>query len=270
MTKANNPLAAEGVDIVTRGAFDGDGLTVRNDTDPDGGDGAESSTMVGYFTRFNVWYRVDSWLEGTFMERVAPGAATKTIRQNRNGMVVAFDHGYDPQIGDKPLGPIEVLEERDLGVWYEVPLLDTDYNRNFVLPALAGRTIDGRNLGSVLGASFRMRVLADSWVMEPGPSADNPEGIPERTISELRCYEFGPVVYPASPEASAGVRSLTDHYFERSLQRHQRSAPPQIAPTTAPSIVEPNPATEPRTHSEPVTTRTAASLRLELATLHRK
>lgn len=239
-----NPLALPGVDLLYRG--DDDGLELRTAD-------ATGATLVGHFTKFNRWYEVDSWLEGRFLESVAPGAARKTIKENLSAVRVAFDHGYDPQIGDKPLGPIELLAEDDEGVAYEVPLLDTDYNRDFVLPALEGRLMDGRTVGSVLGASFRFRVTKDSWVMEPGRSTSNPDGIPERTISEFRLFEFGPVVYPASPHATAGVRSLTDHYFERALsrdgQRSQRAAG-ALAPVAAAASSTANGTTaEPSDHS---------------------
>jgi len=180
------------------------------------------------------------------LESVRAGAFSKTIRENRDRIVCSFDHGYDPQIGDKPMGPITVLREDDDGAYYEVPLLDTDYNRNFILPALQGRTIDGRNLGSVLGASFRFRVVKDEWNMDPKQSDHNPDGIPERTITEVRLFEFGPVVYPASSAATAEVRCLTDHYFERSLRSQQRSLPDRGAGATTPRNT---PAAEPREHS---------------------
>ena len=172
------------------------------------------TTLVGYYSRSNVWYEIDSFWEGRFLERVAPGAHAKTIKADRDRMRVLFDHGFDPNLGNKPLGPIEVLEERDEGPWYEVPLLDTDYNRDFVLPALQGRTIDGRTFGSQLGASFRFYVDADMWDNDPGRSDHNPDGIPERTITRVQVLEFGPVTFPANPAATAGVRSLTDEFAD--------------------------------------------------------
>lgn len=214
-----NPLALPGIDIVARGRFAADAVELRADDD------ASESTMFGYFSTFGDWYRIDSYFEGTFLECFAPGAYAKTIKEQRPSMVVNFDHGMDPQIGDKPLGPIDVLREDKRGPYYEVPLLDTDYNRDFVLPALQGRTIDGRRFGSTLGASFRFRVIAEEWNEEPGKSTHNPDGIPERTITEARVFEFGPVTYPANPAASAGVRSLTDHLIDRSARRSGRPSP---------------------------------------------
>lgn len=160
------------------------------------------------FSPFNVWYRIDSMWEGTFMERTAPGAFAKTIKESR-GTQVLFDHGHDPQIGAKVLGPVESLsEEKDspLGV---VPLLDTSYNRDLLPGIRAG----------LYGSSFRMRVIKDEWNDEPGRSDWNPDGIPERTIKEVRMFEFGPTPFPANPEATTGVRSLTDIWFELEKER---------------------------------------------------
>lgn len=233
-------------DILFRGRFDS-AIDLRAASEP--ADHVDDTTMFGHFSRFDSWYEIDSWLEGHFVERTVKGAFAKTIKENRSGVKVAFDHGYDLQIGDKPLGPIEELREDDEGPYYEVPLLDTDYNHDFVLPALQGRTMDGRKFGSTLGASFRFRVTRDEWVMEPKKSTYNPEGVPERTIREVRLFEFGPVVYPANPEASAGVRCLTDWYHDRHRERSARSGRPtaplaadsgtsEVDPT-APHIVHP-------------------------------
>ena len=178
------------------------------------------TTLVGYYSRSNVWYEIDSYWEGRFLERVAPGAHVKTIANDRDRMKVLFDHGFDQQLGNKPLGPIDVLEERDEGPYFEVPLLDADYNHDFVLPALQGRTMDGRTFGSQLVSSFRFFVDADQWDQDPGRSDYNPDGIPERTITRVQVLEFWPVTFPANPAASAGVRSLTDEFAERLKTDH--------------------------------------------------
>lgn len=234
-------------DILFRGRFDR-AVDLRTDS----ADAAESdgTTMFGYFSVFDNWYGIDSWMEGLFIERTVKGAFRKTIRENRDTVKVAYDHGYDFQVGDKPLGPIEELREKDEGPYYEVPLLDTDYNRNFVLPALQGRTMDGRMFGSLLGSSFRFKVTRDEWVMEPKKSDYNPDGIPERTIREVRLYEFGPVVYPANPAATAAVRGLTDWYYDRHRERAERSGRP-TSPLPAGSSTGSDHATAPPDEGHP-------------------
>lgn len=209
---------------------DGEG---EGDTGGGGETNATDSLMFGHFTKWDTWYEIESWYEGTFLERTRKGSLTKTIRENLATVKVQFDHGCDDFVGSAPLGPIDVLREDDIGAYYEVPLLDTDYNRDRVLPQLQGRLMSGERRGSVLGSSFRFRVIKDSWVMEPTPSDYNPKGLPERTITEMRLYEFGPVVFPANPAATsaAGARSLTDFYLDR--RRQQRSAALNLSTSAA-------------------------------------
>lgn len=175
----------------------------------DDGSAQSGSTMFGYFSTFNDWYEIDSYWEGQFLERVAPGAYAKTIAEDRPNMRSLYDHGFDPQLGNKPLGPINVLREDAIGGYYEVPLYDTDYNRNFLLPVLRGQLINGETVGSGLGASFRFIVTGDSWDYAGEVTDFNPKGLPLRTILATQVLELGPVTFPANDEASAGVRSST-------------------------------------------------------------
>lgn len=205
-------------------------------------------TLHGHFSVFNEWTEIDSMWEGRFMERIAPGAFNKTIAENRNRIKVLFDHGHDPSIGNKPLGPIRSLEEDERGARYEVDLLDTSYNRDLI-PALEK---------GLLGASFRFSVTRDEKDNEPERSAYNPEGIPERTIKEVKLHEFGPVTFPAYEGATAGVRSLTDdwilrHLFaeperlERVLEMRSKRETPTVTEEeteTAPSETAPAAATQ--------------------------
>lgn len=165
------------------------------------GDGA-MPTLYGHFAVFDEWTEINDIFEGNFMERFLPGAFKKTFREQRDEIKVLFQHGHDPQIGDKPLGTIGTLEEDDIGARYEVPMLDTTYNRDLVPGLEAG----------VYGASFRFRVLREEIDNEPEPSDANPEGLPERTVKEAQVYEFSPVTFPAYLGATAAVRSLSQHF----------------------------------------------------------
>ena len=175
------------------------------------GDGG-MPTMVVRFSRFNTWYEIDSFWEGTFLERTAKGAFSKTIKEQGRAVKVQFDHGYDARIGSVVLGVPEELYEADDSPVGEVPLFDTAYNRELVPGLEAG----------AYGSSFRFRVIRDEWNDDPGTSDWNPKGIPERTIKEVRLMEFGPVVWPANPDATAGLRSLTDDFYERLRSRDPR------------------------------------------------
>lgn len=175
-------------------------LRAAAEDDVTSGDGM---TMFGHFAVFDVWTEIDSVWEGNFLERIAPGAFRKTFRENRDHVKVTFQHGRDPQLGDKPLGVIDVLREDEVGAYYEVPLLDAPYVREDLLPGLQA---------GLYGSSFRFQVMKEEFNQEPEAGEHNPAGLPERTIKEIRLFEFGPVTFPAYTEATAGMRSLTDEF----------------------------------------------------------
>jgi HK97 family phage prohead protease len=165
-------------------------------------------TLIGHFAVFDQWTEINSRFEGHFIERIAPSAFDKTFAENRRNMRVLFQHGKDPQIGEKILGPIAELRAEDEGAYYEVPLYDTSYNRD-LLPGLADNQY---------GASFRFRAVKEDWVEKPKSSEHNPHGLRERTITEAKVMEFGPVTFPAYAGSSAGLRSATDWYVEQALR----------------------------------------------------
>jgi hypothetical protein len=60
--------------------------------------------------------------------------------------------------------------------------------------------------------------------------------MPERTIREVQLFEFGPVVFPAYPAATAGMRSLTDHYLECLREKRAGHLPPAFRDTATPPV----------------------------------
>jgi len=176
-------------------------------------------TLFGHFAVFNRWTEINSWFEGRFLERILPGAFRKTFSENPGKIKALFQHGQDPQVGDKPLGPVEELREDETGGYYEVPLLDTSYNRDLIPGLEAG----------LYGASFRFEVMREEMADKPERSDHNPDGLPERTLKELRLHEFGPVTFPAYAEATAGIRSLTDHFLFAQIERDPSRARDLIA-----------------------------------------
>jgi HK97 family phage prohead protease len=170
------------------------------------------------FSRFDSWYRIDSWWEGSFLERTAKGAFKRTINAHHaardvdsHNVKTLFNHGFDFHIGDKLLGRIDSLTEENDSPVSLVNLYDTSFNRD-LLPGLR----DG-----VYGSSFMFRVIKDEWNQEPGESEHNPDALPERTIKEVRLFEAGPVTWPANPDATSGMRCVsgTDAYYEHLARR---------------------------------------------------
>lgn len=150
-------------------------------------------TLAGYFVRFNEWTEINNPVEGHFREQIAPGAFTKTLAERGRDVQVLFNHGLDPQVGSKPLGVPTVLREDAEGVYAEVPLDDTSYNRDIAASLRSG---------ALRGQSFRFRGIREN-VIERGEA-----GIPEVIRTEVALKEFGPVTFPAYAGTSVALRSL--------------------------------------------------------------
>lgn len=192
-------------------------------------------TLFGHFAVFNRWTEIDSFREGRFLEQIAPGAFRKTIRENRDRIRALFQHGMDPQIGDKPIADIKELREDEEGVYYEADLF----------PGVPELVVDGLR-SNQYGASFRFEPMRAARNERPELSEHNPEGLPERTLKEVRLFEFGPVTFPAYAEATSDLRSLTDHFFFEELARH-----PQEARALLLEVPEPSPEDEDDAPAEP-------------------
>lgn len=207
---------------VIRGGAVGAALAARADEEKDDGategdapaDGTLGTLEVN-FSKYNEWYRIDSFWEGTFLERIAPGAFKKTLKERGDQVKILFNHGMDFNIGDKVLAMPEEHGDRSDSPFLAGGLFDTTYNRD-LLPGLRA---------GAYGSSFMFETLGEAWEQEPEKSAYNPDGIPERTITEVRLFEAGPVTWPANPGATAGMRSGTDWYGEqvraRDVDRHE-------------------------------------------------
>jgi hypothetical protein len=177
--------------------------------------------LVVRFSPFNTWYEINSWWEGRFLEQTVPRAFIKTAKESkradgRYSTKVLYNHGTDFHIGDKMLAVPDRFEEAEEegyhGPILEGDLFDTSYNRD-LLPGLEA---------DAYGSSFMFNVIREDWNNEPEQSDHNPEGLPERTVSEVRVFEAGPVTWPASPTATAGMRGRcgTDAWMERLAARN--------------------------------------------------
>lgn len=163
-------------------------------------------TISGYGAVFNTVTEISSW-EGDFEEVIAPGAFRKSLREGTPKM--QFDHGQHPLLGSLPLGVWTTAQEDDRGLYVEGRLTD-----NWLIQPFREAIRDG----GVEGMSFRFSVVRDDWVdkdgkkIQPGDLWEllwdpGDRGPIRRTLKEVRCSEVGPVVWPAYPETSVGVRS---------------------------------------------------------------
>lgn len=183
----------------------------------------DGRTMVGYAARFNEATVINSW-EGNFEETIAPGAFKRTLRNNGDKVKILFNHGFDPSIGDKPLGRASLIKEDTQGLYVEVPLSRTTYNDDL---------IELLNDGALDGMSFRFSVVHDEWE-QPTRKGQ----LPKRTITEAKLFELGPVTFPAYEATTVGVRSRADFDTWRALDDDRRAKLREIITGTS----EPPPA----------------------------
>ena len=173
--------------------------------------------LEGHFARFGEWNRIESYFEGTFLERIDPGAFARTFKNKGTRMPVLFQHGQDPEIGDKVIAATEELREDEEGPFFRARVLEG-------LPELV---MSGLREGRY-GVSYRFRILKEEFDHKPKKSAHNPDAIPERTIQEAEVFEYGPVTFPADEGASVSVRSLTDAYLAPDLLRDLLHDPDKV------------------------------------------
>jgi len=144
--------------------------------------------LGGFALKFN---RLSQNLGG-FVERIAPGALTKTLR-DAGDVLCRYQHEDHYLLGRTASGTLRV-SLTDEGLDYEVDLPDTDYAHN--LAALAAR-------GDVQHSSFAFRTLEDEWGFTE-------QGFPLRTLLEIQLVDVAPVVQPAYLDTTSGLRSLAE------------------------------------------------------------
>lgn len=210
--------------------------------------------LTGHFAVFDRTTVINSWLEGRFRERIAPGAFSKTIAERRGQIRCIYEHGRDGTFGNKPLGSIRELREDDDGAFYEVELFDNQLNRDHIIPpARAGQ----------LGASFAFEVMDDHWDDQP-----EDEGLPIRTIRSVRLHEFGPCPFPAYADATAALRTaernidrLTPEQLTRFAQILDTTRTVEGAAEGTPRNQSPSPTTETPPEGHVAANHAAARLR---------
>lgn len=177
---------------------------VRADEDEDG----DGLTIEGYGLVFDEVTEVNSW-EGTFNEKIAPGATRKSLRERTPKM--QFDHGMHPLLGSLPLGRWNVAEEDARGLHLVGRLTDNWLIQPF-RDAISDEGVDGM--------SFRFTVVREEWRDKDGKLikpdelfdllwAPGERGPIERTLKEIKVLEAGPVVWPQYETTTVGVRSIT-------------------------------------------------------------
>lgn len=161
----------------------------------------DGKTLTIRLAPHDQWAEIQSTTEGNFMERFSRSAYRKTMAENPPKIL--FNHGRDPEIGEKVIATTDEVGED----------ATSPYARGQILDGLPELVVDGIRKG-VYGASHRFSVVREKWDDKPIGGQHNPKKLPERTITEARLFELGPVTWPAYAQASVSLRSVTDEYRE--------------------------------------------------------
>lgn len=130
---------------------------------------------------------------GGFVERIAPGAFTESLRRRKGDIKMFLNHDERMVLGSKGAGTLR-LKEDGHGLFVDADLPDNEWGRP-VRDAVARGDI------SSMSFAFNVPRGGDEW------SADRKD----RTLRNLYLHEVSPVTgWPAYPATSASVRHLAE------------------------------------------------------------
>jgi len=166
----------------------------------DGGT-AVVQTLDGYAYTYQL-YVIKSWF-GDFEERIAEGAATKTLKEKADVRSL-LNHDPNLVLGRTKAGTLELAEEKDGLRSITIPNMEISH---------AADTVRMVERGDIDQMSFAFRVVKEQWTFLD----DDAEGLDQREIQELELFDTSPVTFPANPFTSISIG-------ERSMKRVARIA----------------------------------------------
>lgn len=155
---------------------------------------------VGYAALFNA--KTD--IGGYFIESIAPGAFTDTLR--KSDVRALIDHDTGRVIGRSSAKTLRLKEDED-GLYVEIDLPDTSDGRDLAVQL---------ERGDITGMSFGFRVTHDEW--------DESGKVPIRTIHQVELYEVSAVAFPAYDDTTIGLRSLDEARKEQKRKNFNAAA----------------------------------------------
>jgi HK97 family phage prohead protease len=147
----------------------------------------EKNKIGGYAVLYNVDTTIGNW----YIERIAPGACTKTIMEN--DIRCYFNHDPSLILGRKSSKTLRISED-SRGVSFECDLPNTDY---------AGNLRESISRGDVSGCSFSFRSIKEEYQWAKMKSE-----MDRITLREIKLYELGPVTVPQYESTTVGLRNM--------------------------------------------------------------
>ncbi len=148
---------------------------------------ADKNEITGTAARFGVW----SEDLGGFKERIRQGAFSKTIKDG--DVRLLFNHDPNFILARTSNGTM-TLEEDKRGLQFTASLPNTTY---------ASDLKESIRRGDISQNSFGFRTINDKWKI-----SDDRNQLDERTLTEVKLFDLGPVTFPAYPQTTVKIRSI--------------------------------------------------------------
>lgn len=167
----------------------GGGLRLTSDFDDHRGQ--STPKLSGYAAVFNE----PSENLGSFVEKIAPGAFSNTLRRGADVRLLLNHEGL-------PLARTTArnlrLREDTTGLLFEADIDPTDPDFDRILPKIRS--------GTLTQMSFGFYVVSDSW--------EHTKPLPIRTLLECDLFDVSIVTFPAYPQTTVGIRTATEVYSD--------------------------------------------------------
>jgi HK97 family phage prohead protease len=169
-------------------------IEFRSLVGPENIDATDEGVIFGLAIPYNRATNIGDPKSGGFEERIAPGSATKSLREA--DIVALYNHDSSRPLGRTSAGNL-TLVNTTRGVEPELKPSDVSYARD--LATLVKDKI-------IRGWSFGFEVIKDEWTDDDGNTADQWTGT-KRTIREMKLIEVSPVTFPAYDTTEISSRS---------------------------------------------------------------
>jgi uncharacterized protein len=157
---------------------------------------ADAPVFEGHAVVYDQWTTIRDWWIGEFEERIVPGAAAVTIREDDIAFLVNHDASLLLARSRAGEGTLELGEDA-VGVTARASLDPRlSYARDVAIAL---------ERGDLNGMSFGFTVEEDEWEILPGPNGGERY---RRSITRLRMFDVSVVTFPAYEGADAGLRGL--------------------------------------------------------------
>lgn len=172
-------------------------LEIRSIVGPESIDASDEGVIFGLAIPYNQETTIGDMRSGGFREQIAPGSATKSLREA--DIVALFNHDSGKPLGRTSAGNL-TLKNTARGVEPELKPVDTTYGQDLAKLVRSG---------VVKGWSFGFEVVKDDWTDDEGKPSNEYSGT-NRTIREMKLIEVSPVTFPAYEQTQISSRDAVN------------------------------------------------------------